>query len=384
MYGYALLAGSAVVAAGCASLRHEAPPEVVPQPPEVTTSEVIEQHAADTAAAQAEAAARAARPREVARRYRPTDRSVDEIRSSSAGMPPPLDFRQRLDHAHDRIYLWMQERVQGMDHALASKHRSLEPVPAAPFRVSLVGEGIDRDGTVDPGLDADFDIALSLPNIERRLRIFVTSSELDESTGRELENRDLSAGFRYQVWRHLNFDLGVRIDSRPVVFTALKWTREIDLGRWDFYPFAKVFAETRQSVGYAAAVTFDRWAGRHLFRISTYAKWRADRDDTEWSETLVYARAHQLIVPDRYGSYLAASDIGRGWGLRLLASGPNARTVDRYETSIFYRRPTRTRWLYWSVEPLVTWERQYDWRADLGLRIGLEALFWDLARADRP
>src|SRR5690606_14724149 len=130
----------------------------------------------------------------------------------------------------------------------------------------------------DLGLDANFDIALRLPNLERRLRIFITSGELDEAPRSEREDQNHSAGLRYELLRHLNFDLGVRIDKAPVAFGAVKWSREVPLGRWDFYPFAKIFAETKESVGYAAAVTFDRWAGRHLFRTSTYAKWRADKD----------------------------------------------------------------------------------------------------------
>src|SRR5690606_24159926 len=155
--------------AGCATTRNELPPEVAPQPPEVTTSEVMEQGAAD---AQQVAAARAAE--EAARRQRPTGDSVAQIRSRLAEVTPPLDFRQRMDHVHDRIYVWMQSRVEGMDHALAAKDGPLRPVPAAPFRLALVGEAIDRDGTVDLGLDANFDIALQLPNIKRRLGIFIT------------------------------------------------------------------------------------------------------------------------------------------------------------------------------------------------------------------
>src|SRR5690606_12146528 len=143
----------------------------------------------------------------------------------------------------------------------------------------------------------------------------------DEAPRRERDEQNLSAGLRYELWRFLDFDIGVRIDKAPVAFAALKWSREIPLGRWDFYPFAKIFAETKESVGYVAAVTFDRWVGRHLFRTATYAKWRADTSDTKWSESLIYARANQLIVPDRYGSYTRASDIGRGWGVRLLAGG---------------------------------------------------------------
>jgi hypothetical protein len=163
----------------------------------------------------------------------------------------------------------------------------------------------------------------------------------------------------------------------------VKWAREYQLGDWDFYPFVKLFAETKESVGYATAATFDRWSGRHLLRSSTYAKWRADRDKTEWSQSFIYAHASELIVPERYGSYLKANDIGRGWGLHLLASGAQTNGVTYYEAGVFYARPSSNHWLFWSVEPLVRWDKQYNWRGDAGVRLGVNVLFWDLARAGR-
>src|SRR5690606_11032273 len=128
---------------------------------------------------------------------------------------------------------------------------------------------------------------------EDRLRIFVTSVELDESPEVAGEDSNLRAGLRYQLLKYVSFDIGAKADLPPVAFMAVKWSREYHLGRWDFYPFAKLFAETDESVGYAAAATFDRWSGRRLLRSSTYAKWRNDRDETEWSQSLVFALAEQ-------------------------------------------------------------------------------------------
>jgi hypothetical protein len=72
--------------------------------------------------------------------------------------------------------------------------------------------------------------------------------------------------------------------------------------------------------------------------------------------------------------------------MQLLATGERRNRVEYYEASVFYKRPLRHRWLYGFVEPLVRWERGYDWNADPGIRIGIEALFWDLSRsrADAP
>lgn len=374
-------------------MRRESPPEVIPQPERITTTEAVaegrESQARDADQAAIAAAAEAPTPKAApvagapTQRYRPTELTVEEIRSQNAAVPPPLDFGQRLDQAHDRIYTWTQGFVEATDHKFADKDKELKPIPAAPFRIGMELESIDHSDGLDMDFDLDVDIALSLPNIEERLRIFVTSDELDEAPRVAGEDRDVRIGLRYRTFRALDFDIGVKLDVPPVAFASVRWTRQYDLGNWDFYPFAKLFADTKESIGYAGAATFDRWAGRNLFRSSTYGKWRNDRDEIQWSQTFIYARVHELIVPDRYGSYLKANDIGRGWGMRLLANGENVRGVSYYEANAFYRHPSSNRWLFWYVEPLVRWNRDYNWKADAGVRVGINVLFWDLARPAR-
>jgi hypothetical protein len=308
--------------AGCATTRPGASPEVVTQPQQITTGE---------AATAGLAAAHAGR-------YGPPDLTVEEIRNQTAPVPPPLTFAERLDQTHDRLYTWMQSVVEATDHRFAGDDRELKPVPAAPFRIGAVLESIDRRDGIDVGLNADLDLLLRLPNIEDQLHIYITSNDLDEAPRSAMGGGALRAGVRYPFRRYLQFDLGIRLDVPPVAFTAVKWTRQYQLGDGDFHPFLKLFAETKESFGYAAAVTLDRWSGRHLLRSSTYAKWRHDRDATGWSQSFVYARANLLIVPDRFDSYLQANDIGSGRGMRVLASGERTSGVTYYEAGIFYRR----------------------------------------------
>lgn len=374
-------------------MRNDPPPEVAPQPPQITAQEAVAegQEAAALAARESEqkqAASQAPAPASPTRaaaasrseRSHPTERSTQEIRTQNAGASLPLDLEQRLDFAHDRLYTWQQSLVEATDRRFAAKDRPREPVPAAPFRIGSTLEAVDRAGGTDFAFDMNFDIALRLPNIEKRLRIFVTSDQLEGGTRDVRRNSQLRAGLRYQLLRDVDFDLGMRLGVPPVAFAEAKWLREFGLGRWEFYPLFKVFIETKQSLGSAAGATFDHWSGRNLVRSSAYAKWRADTDRTEWSQTLIYARARELIVPDRYGSYLSADDIGRGCGIRLQAAGDVISQVSRYEAGLFYRSRTPLRWLYWSVEPMVRWDRSWNWSADPGIRIGIDALFWDLAR----
>lgn len=369
------LAGAILVMSGCATRRYESPPEVITQPPDITATEAVSDERAQDAK-QDQAVQRA-------QRSRPTSRSTAEIRRLNAEAAYPLDFEQRLDQAHDGIYTAVQKGVEATDRTLADKDRTLVPVPAAPFRLGLMVESIDRSDGMEFNFNANLDIALSLPNIEKRLRIFVTSDDLDEAPDTARDRSGLRAGLRYQVLNFLDFDVGVRLDIPPVAFTSLKWSREYQLGRVDFYPLAKVFLESKDGFGAASGVTFDRWSGKTLVRSSTYGKWLHEDDQTAWSQSLVFARAHQLIVPDRYGSYPRANDIGKGWGVHVLASGEDTGEVTYYEAAAFYTRPMKNRWIFWTVEPLVRWDRLYSWKADPGIRISLNALFWDLARPAR-
>ncbi len=360
---------------GCAAMRYEPPPAVAPQPTPTTADAVVEAARAPPAPSTPATSS--------FERYRPTTRSVRDIRDQNAAAGPPLDFGQRLDEAHDRVYTWTQGVVESTDHRLAPRDRELQPVPAAPFRIGLALETLDRSGGMKFKLEGELDMALQLPNTERRLRIFITSDDPDESPRNAGHRSALSAGLRHELVRDLDFDLGVRIDAPPVAFTSIKWSREIPLGGISFYPFAKVFVESTDGFGASAAATFDHWSGRTLLRASSYAKWTADGDQKNWTQALVFARAHELIVPDRYGSYLRANDIGRGWGVRLQATAEDSKQISYYESAVFYRRRTTNRWLYWFVEPLVRWDRKYDWSTDPGVRIGIDALFWDLARPAR-
>jgi hypothetical protein len=43
-------------------------------------------------------------------------------------------------------------------------------------------------------------------------------------------------------------------------------------------------------------------------------------------------------------------------------------------------RPLHSDWLYVGVQPIVRREREFECRADPGIRMGFEALFWGLAR----
>lgn len=312
----------------------------------------------------------------------PTQQSVEQVRRQHEATPAALDFNERLDAAHDALYVGLQDAAYGLDRRFVRESREPRRMTAAPFRLGIVTEALQHGSKVHLDLDADLDLSLNLPNLQERLRLFITSNELDEGTREAGEKSSVRAGLRYALPANLDFDIGLRVDLPPAAFASVKWARTYQLGSWDFQPLLKLFADTNQSLGYAAAATFDHWSGQHLLRSASYVKWRDDLGRARWSQTFIYARAREVLVPDRYGYYLRADDIGRGWGVRLLAGGKRTSHVSRYEAGVFYRHPaSRHNWLYWYVEPMVRREEEDGNRIDPGVQVGFHALFWGLARS---
>lgn len=316
-------------------------------------------------------------------RHRPAETSIDELQAQRAATPPPVGYSEHLDEAHDWVFAWTQNMVEGTDQYFAPKDQEREPVPTAPYRLGLTVKSLDRSEGLEFSMEAEFEIQIKMPNIQRRLSLFVTSDAVDEAPRAAGEESRLSAGVRYELRNQLDFDVGVRIDIPPALFASLKWSNDYELGKWDFYPYAKAFVRTDEGPGASSSATFDRWFGHNVIRSSTYGKWLADGNKVKWSQTLAYGWVTEQLELRRSAQYAEGRDIARGMGVRALAvkeQDDEERDITYYEAGVFFRWPSKSRWLFWYVEPLVRWDHEHDWKADAGIRIGFDALFWELVR----
>ncbi len=304
----------------------------------------------------------------------PTPRNTLELHESN----PPADT---LDRWHDWLYLHVQDFIERSDARFVDEGEARLPVPASPFRLGADYTAIHREaGGVDLNPRLDLDVLLQMPNLQRRLRLFITSDTVEESPSPlRSASSSIRAGLRVTPLHYLDFDVGIRADVPPVAFTSLRWMRRMDLGEWELLPFAKVYLETHKGLGAAAGASFDRWMDLWVFRSSSYANWRRDRADTEWTQAFTLARAQEIIRFGRYSEVVGGRDLARGFGMQALATGTRDTGTQRYEASVFFKQPTRTHWLYWHVTPLVTWDKTLGWHPDPGIRIGIDALFWDVS-----
>ena len=315
-------------------------------------------------------------------RHRPTA-LIDDVQAERA-TTPPLGVGEHIDEAHDQIFVWTQGLVESTDQYFAEEDEEKQQVPTAPYRLGIAVKSLDRSDGVDFSLEADFELQIKMPNIQRRMSLFVTSEGVDEAPRAAGEDTRISAGVRYELLSQVDFDVGVRFDVPPALFTSLKWSNDYKLGKWDLYPYTKLFVRSDEGLGFSSSATFDRWVGRNVFRSSTYGKWLNDGNKVKWTQTLAYAYVTELLELRQSAQYAEGRDIGKGFGVRLLAEAEeeDEAKVTYYEAGVFARWPSKSRWLFWYVEPLVRWDRQHDWNGDVGIRIGFDALFWELVRKD--
>lgn len=286
-----------------------------------------------------------------------------------------------LDHWHDRLYLGLESLIKRADSYYVDDANAALQTPASPFRITLQTEVLRHaDGNIGATPQVDVDLHLQMPNLQRKLQLFITSDNVDESPDRLNSGlNSIRAGVRVTPLDFLDFDLGVRADVPPVAFASLRWQKKFDLDGWRLEPFSKAYVETKRGVGWANGVNLERWFDHWVVRSASYANWQRDNHGTEWTQAFIVARAREVIRFGRYSDVLDGRDLARGIGFEGSVSGDSNDKLKRYELSVFYKQPTAHRWLYWQVTPFVRWERDYGWHADPGIRVSLDALFWDRA-----
>jgi hypothetical protein len=177
-----------------------------------------------------------------------------------------------------------------------------------------------------------------------------------------------------------DFDIGVRVKLKPEAFVALRWTTELHAGRVRLYPFIKPYVESGVGPGASGGVAIERWQGQWILRTASYANWRRNAAVTEWSQSLLVGHAQAVIQEQRYDRLSAGHDLACGTVASVTASGDHLSGVSLWEVGVLFKRPLRGGWLYGYVEPIVRLERASEWHRDVGVRIGIDALFWGLAQ----
>ena len=104
---------------------------------------------------------------------------------------------------------------------------------------------------------------------------------------------------------------------------------------------------------------------RFFFRQTVYGRWRGEESDEKGYRTRVSSVLSQKFT------YTA----GLQYDFSTIFHTKPDNHVDKYTLALRYRQRTSREWLYYEIVPQVSFEDQFDYDANLGIRLRLEMFF---------
>lgn len=228
--------------------------------------------------------------------------------------PPPRPGLRELckqdatqqDAAVDSAQRWLEETFCGATlwlDGLLGGEPNVESARKVSGRVELSGLYTEHEG-FDP--KARLRVRYQLPNLERRFNLFLGREDQDEFIedrsegpsirssvfGLEREEKWL-AGLGYAPpgrWaERIDFRLGARVKSAPVVFVQGRYRRNFFVGEDVVWRFREsVFYENRAGFGSTTSLDYDHVLKRDLlFRWGNVATVSEDTDGASWRSAVV-------------------------------------------------------------------------------------------------
>ena len=283
---------------------------------------------------------------------------------------------ERMDEMHEFIFDQVQSRISQVDSFFVERPEDALPVPNSRFGAKLLIK-VSHDSGIKTELDPDFSADIEIPNIERRLKLYIENSALDDLPGTDPLDRDreILIGVRDHSQKkrdYLSFGGGIKWRWPPVLYgeaeAGHKFTRENS----SIYPRQKAFWYSDDGFGEMTSLQMDWLVAPKLgARSVTAAKWTETSDGVEWEQSLMWGYFIQGDYRDQHQVF----------GSRISTFGHKSSTwmMDKYRLRFLYRFPIYKRWIYIEIHPELEYERDEDtgdWDFTPSIGLSTEFLFW--------
>jgi len=215
-------------------------------------------------------------------------------------------------------------------------------------------------------------IKFSLPNMSRKTSLIIGSDDevgsFDEATDDSAQESVIGLQFFGQQTKRWNTSLsaGLRFNEFAVyIGPRVRY----------FQPWGN-----RRSISFTQAVRYQSnnyWNsisrldfnfildGRFFFRQTFDGRWRGEKSDEEGFRTRV--------------SSILTQRLEKGIGLQydfstIFHTRPDTR-VDSYTLALRYRKRTRREWLYYEIVPQVSFDHEFDYKFNPGIRLRVEFFY---------
>jgi hypothetical protein len=210
-------------------------------------------------------------------------------------------------------------------------------LPNLQNKVSIVGGSEDFDSEFDEAVEDDSDPALGLKFFGKDRGKWNTSI----SVGLKFDDFAGFAGPRFRYFTNWSQRTSFRFTQKILYQTNNEWQSR---SRFD-----------------VNVVLNDRF----FFRQLVDGRWRGERSDEEGFRTRVSS-----IITRRLGE----RDGLQGEFTTVFHTKPDSH-VDEYTVALRYRKQTWREWFYYEIVPQVSWEDEFDYRFNPGIRFRVEMFF---------
>lgn len=297
----------------------------------------------------------------------------------------PAEFsstQDRLDYLENHVPNRLQNHMQSFDARFAGEgdpvivHPPMDELSMGLYTRTLIGDKTEVEFKPDINLDVD------LPNLERRISLFVESSSSDDLPGRDkLEREDngwtVGARSKKNNW-DISTDVGVRAKWLPEVFGRVAWKPVWDWGKWHWNFEQRVFWESDDGFGELSSLNAHRWfsQNRWIYRQNTSGKITETSDGYEWEQTFAVGRAQLLFDESRrrLEKRLGSSDVVAGYGVRTSIFGSDTQT-DQYRVLATYRFDLYRQFVLGDIRAGPQWRDSEDWDTEYRVELGVELHF---------
>jgi hypothetical protein len=328
--------------------------------------------------------------------------AAEEVAADGAedGDTTPVDLnRNWIDATHDWIYGKSQGTVEWLDTSLLDENQERVPTPPSRFRLGLFTQlELKPEGTTKFAPVADFDIDVDLPNLERRLKLFISTKDPTAVPGDDVLDSEsaLRVGASRSFFKNWKTSVGIKTKWLPEPFAYVQWSPEYQLGaKWTMVPQIRPFWESEDGFGGITSLVFNRWNRRMIFRQSFSLKWSqklekedgdraADEENPQfgddgngyrWDSTSILGYVPLLLNERDYGRRVGGSDVAKGSGVKARVSGNEIETLEARLT-LFNKGPVYKDFLHYILGPEVIWKDDADWKEEYVFKVGFEMLLW--------
>ena len=281
---------------------------------------------------------------------------------------------QKLDRFHEQTFMRLNSSVNHFDRVLGGSDPFQGSETNSEFRLTLYTEV--KSGSVNEfSIEPDFEVDLNLPRIERRFHLFVNNLAPDALPGQSpLEKqRTTFIGVKQSAdWLNrvgLNTSAGLKWRLPPVLFGQAQLSRRAEFGKWTIEPKQSFFwFSDNDGFGEKTGLTVEYWENPKTFaRSAAGARWTEGTKGVEWSHAL---SAGYILQGDK-------EDMIKTIGARFVVAGHKSGSgvMDSYRVDVAWRAPLYRDWLFYIINPEVSWEDSHDWEPTRAFIVGVDMFF---------